>query len=898
MRKMRILTMLLLVFVLVLAGCSKAKPVEEVEVQKATTFTSLMVDARKDEDVLTVQGHSTHTADLLVLEQYDGTEVFVVDYAGALSSAGAVTFADDVTFTLDAAQTVLIDADTTAHTATGLDVDVATITADVSAIDIAITQNTGATAAEDVFGVVLTMTADDADGDVFGIFITAAATTNAAAGSYEAGLVFECTENTSGACLDGIRVTATGHATAITDGIDVSHTGILNAVSIGSNLILGDNDDSFTVGATNNAFIFAVDGTNTATISGADAAGVADTIFTTAGAGAITLGGAAVTAITIDTDATGDAELVLPLLSVSAGEITANTITFAQISNSSAVDADTDFTLADGIELSLTPSHTDGTTEALLIDADQVDDGDGADNMWVFKIDATSESGDAGDTFYGIGVVWEEGTANTIMDAAIFIDNEETTTATMSDAIIVTSSGVNEGVTDGLDVSAANILYAVNIGANPIIGDPTNLDQLTLGVTNHHLILLGNEAAALTFMGQDDSGASDTVFDTGGAGTVTIGSGDVTNVSIDSDVGLTFTENGESINNLANATFDFTSNTDTTVILTASDTDGVVAMQVLPGGAAELLLGGAATTNVTINSDVGLTFAGQSESINNLVDFTFDFTANAGGTVILTASDDDAVAALTILPGGAEEMILGGASTTNVTIDSDAGLTFAENSESIINSANATFDFTSNTDTAVILTASDTDGIVALTIEPGGAADLTLGSATATGVDLVANGNMDITISAGLDFVISANQFEVQDGSDFAHSAATNEGVVWVCEEQIDHTDVEAAVTMCVIPANANIVDSTFTVEIVWTDTAATAIDCGISGGDTDAYVDALNVQNAIEVNRCGDAVDMPLLNIMGDVGGTAVTVVCQAAETNNDAAAGQAILRIYYTLD
>ena len=61
------------------------------------------------------------------------------------------------------------------------------------------------------------------------------------------------------------------------------------------------------------------------------------------------------------------------------------------------------------------------------------------------------------------------------------------------------------------------------------------------------------------------------------------------------------------------------------------------------------------------------------DDILNFPDGTFDFTRDEAGTVTLTASDDNAVAALTVLPGGAEALTLGGASTTSTTITTDGG---------------------------------------------------------------------------------------------------------------------------------------------------------------------------------------------------------------------------------
>ena len=205
------------------------------------------------------------------------------------------------------------------------------------------------------------------------------------------------------------------------------------------------------------------------TVAVAEAGAAPEIRFNIDGDGGITVGSANNNTINLTTDSTGDAELVVPGESIATGEILNDTITFANISDSSAVDADTVFTQGDGIELELRPSHTTGDTEGLLINIDQVDDGAATDDVIALKIEGTSESGDAGDTFYLMSLIWEEGTANTINDAAIAIDNAETTTATMTDGIIVTSSGVDLGVTDALDVSAANILNAINIGDNDVV---------------------------------------------------------------------------------------------------------------------------------------------------------------------------------------------------------------------------------------------------------------------------------------------------------------------------------------------------------------------------------------------------------------------------------------------
>lgn len=132
-----------------------------------------------------------------------------------------------------------------------------------------------------------------------------------------------------------------------------------------------------------------------------------------------------------------------------------------------------------------------------------------------------------------------------------------------------------------------------------------------------------------------------------------------------------------------------------------------------------------------------------------------------------------------------------------------------------------------------------------------------------------------------------------------AHPDATNGGTVQVCEGSHAHTDVEAAVTICVIPADANIIDFFYLVTTSWNDGTGATVDCGISGGTTDLYIDGVDVNGATagDVIRMGSAATADFVGI-ADVGAADATIVCQVAETDNDAAAGAAELRIFYYVD
>lgn len=255
----------------------------------------------------------------------DQGDKLVVASGGTLEVADGATFtmAESISSTLGADEKFLVDGATTAQTQTdgSFDLNVASITTGVSAFNLALTANNGAATGADITGAIITLTANDADADVRGITMSAAATTNAAANSYEYGLSYDCAENSAGACIDGIILLSSGISGGLVDAVDASASNITNAINIGANLILG-GDDSVSIGATDDTLIL-TSNDSTPTFMGADAASPSDTIYDTTGAGAITVGSADVTSVTLSTDGTGDAEVALPENSIGPDEVAA-----------------------------------------------------------------------------------------------------------------------------------------------------------------------------------------------------------------------------------------------------------------------------------------------------------------------------------------------------------------------------------------------------------------------------------------------------------------------------------------------------------------------------------------------------------------------------------------------
>lgn len=451
--------------------------------------------------------------------------------------------------------------------------------------------------------------------------------------------------------------------------------------------------------------------------------------------GGITVGSSDNNSVTLTTDGTGSGEVVLPNGAVANAELTDDTVDFDKIIDSATVDADTTLSAGDGIELTVSASHTLGDTEALTINMAQADNGSGADDMIALDINMSSESDDAGDTLYGMTITMADGTANTAADAALFIDNAETTNTTMLDGILITSSGVNLGVGDGLDVSAANIDNAVNVGVNPILGG--NDERLFIGASDDVFRLGRDDAGTVTLTSSDDDSTAALTVDPGGNATLTLGSASDT-VSVAATTGVTLSQSESIHNNTANGTITLARNDSGTVTVTAADDDATAAMSIVAGGTATLTLGDSADT-VTMGTTSGaLTLGSNLETINGATNGAVTFTRNDAGAVTLTSADDDATAAITVDPGGNATLTLGAAADT-VTVAATTGLTLA-NSETLNTGTDAVFDFTRNDAGVVSITASDDDSTAALTVLPGGAAAMTLGGASMTALTVTTDG--------------------------------------------------------------------------------------------------------------------------------------------------------------
>lgn len=166
--------------------------------------------------------------------------------------------------------------------------------------------------------------------------------------------------------------------------------------------------------------------------------------------------------------------------------------------------------------------------------------------------------------------------------------------------------------------------------------------------------------------------------------------------------------------------------------------------------------------------------------------------------------------------------------------------------------------------------------------------------ADATDADYTSTASNTFNVRA--DYVILDADVVPQAGFQVYPESATSTSAQFDCYGSVVYS-TEVSQTVCILPANVNIVDITFVVTTEFNDSGTDTIDCGISpAADPDDYVDGYDASSA-GVNRMGDAGDMPY-GKFGDVGASNVTVVCLYDGQNDNASAGAATLVVSYVVD
>lgn len=461
---------------------------------------------------------------------FDSTSTFT----GNQTFNGEATFNDDVTATMGAAENVKVDGSTTAHTETDglVDIDLGTVTANANALNISATQNNGTTAATDSFAAVITLTQNDADGDLFGIKMTAAATANAAANSYEYGYFFDCAENTAGACLDGILITSSGANTGLTDGLDVSAANITNGINLGANILAMTDGDFDATGK------FSLDAADDITLTLTAASAGEDFI--------VDQNGNVDSSILISTEGSGADALKLETLTNGGDMILSSVDNIQIISTTASGLIDIDGTA--GLVYSIAEDDTA---------ADDIDLGSAKDDVDIEGEDITLDTADDANftvaddlvfTMESAGGIWN---ANNTAGGLFKLGDDDTTADTITvgsakDDLDVAGEDINLTSADDMHFllgSAAGILnvltgtqgYVFNLATNNTAADDINigsaLDDIDMDAENVDILSADDAVIAATDDISINGGSAGSILNFG-----TNAHGNVINVGTDNSL--------------------------------------------------------------------------------------------------------------------------------------------------------------------------------------------------------------------------------------------------------------------------------------------------------------------------------------------------------------------------
>ena len=238
----------------------------------------------------------------------------------------------------------------------------------------------------------------------------------------------------------------------------------------------------------------------------------------TLNATSISIGSGAVTATTFTTDGTGDAEMVLPTGSIGNGEILDNTIDGADLADTITVDGSAlTYSLGAGIgyQISTSADSTIPTTVG-VVTTSQTNLNTGFDVDYTLVAGGTTQTqtasrvtlnnnGTAGtDKLNGLVLRKMDTGANTTGDILLTLRNNETTVGSLAAGLVVIPSATNTDITDAIDVGAANILNAINVGPNVVTGTSATIDFSEFdvsGATGSVIINDGGDAGSVTVEG-------------------------------------------------------------------------------------------------------------------------------------------------------------------------------------------------------------------------------------------------------------------------------------------------------------------------------------------------------------------------------------------------------------
>jgi hypothetical protein len=379
--------------------------------------------------------------------------------------------------------------------------------------------------------------------------------------------------STGNITLAGGTISDSSDGVDINDDLEIAGTTGITLTASGADLIFA-NSESIT-NDTDGSIIFGRNDTGTVTLTAKDNDTTAALTILPGGAAAMTLGGGSMTALTVSTDSTGDAEVELPDGSIDTNELLDATI--------APGDLNTQGTATD--EYCLTRETTSGAPFEWQVCA-------GASATAWDDITAPDANKTLAMTTYTTEFNWDTGTSTSEL-FSLTTDASSNGTGSLLNIQTGTSSTVKPlrvraGATEALFVATDG-----NVGIGTITPTLAKL-QVTGDISLSGSVLFSSTgnitlAGGTISDGTDGVDINDDLEIAGSTGITLTGTG----------ADLIFT-NLERLTNDTNGQFTFARNDAGTVTLVAADDDSTAALTITSGGAAVLNLdaGGAAAVNV------------------------------------------------------------------------------------------------------------------------------------------------------------------------------------------------------------------------------------------------------------------------------------------------------------
>lgn len=497
---------------------------------------------------------------------------------------------------------------------------------------------------------------------------------------------------------DGGTITignASNTAVSITDdNWSVTTAGVATFVSETVNGAITLANGETLANGTNATFTFGNNADTDVTLVAADSSGATNLIIDTTTTGAITIGSADVTSLTVIADGTTDGDLVLPLTSVSGAEMVSNTVTATQLA-ATITFADADFVdlgavvMNDAAAQGLRLPNSAGTPTAITSNPEGHIAWDATNNLLFVSTDAGWASSfnntASANTWTGSNTFTFAGAEKMIVNAAptdatalnavelnfTALDTTSGTTAQYgmyldnvassegADALVVMdNSDADDAVVAGLlfagganvfttaiDASMSGIVTALNVGANAVEATELDFNIAPTGTTSSITSTASADTEDLTI---SVAGAFNASLLLASAGT-----------GVDA-IGLSATAGGIKISTAGTAASALD------IDATGTVAGNAVTIDTTDGGIAIVAAGSA-------NGDITLT-AGDNFTLNGVTDSVYAIgAATTTGTITIGGTSGTGIIGIGVSDGAQVINIGTGAGASVITVGSEAG---------------------------------------------------------------------------------------------------------------------------------------------------------------------------------------------------------------------------------